>query len=1642
MSKRKHFSKALTILLAVVMICTMMPSMAWADGGGSGVSPEAGQGQAPTSVTVQYEGLPVLDGKIIAKQGDKFNLKAYDQNGQETPVTWQTSSTSFCTVDENGEVTITASLSSGGTSYLYFTAISTIDSSIKSASTKVEATGYRISDYGTSVTLSGDGQNITTARVSGGVSGYNQWTFDEKAAKDIASVSGEVGNGSSIQFNCYRPGSFNVSVKVNGNKELVDTKTVSIKGVAVETEAGERTKTYLSMSENGENPSVQLAAFFEAEKSLSAWRSSNEQVATVDESGKVTAQGIGTALISAEDNAGGKGGIKVVVESSEIPYFEGLEFSTTALESGAWKAGETFSPTKTSYKLPIKNYSTSALALQKGTLYNTDKYKAEAVYTDIDGKEQKVSINSGSVTTLSGMPFDSSILKIIISDKTNADNKTEYIFNVTRPRDTTKTIKSKGIVLSPAGRSLMATKYNGQPEGTMLKADEDGNLSSGIGVSGSVYYYRTYALDRLKSFKLNLTGNTAYTHIRYSVDEGKTWKEIAQGGGTTDEISFPERNGSANPVVKTRIQILDDESYSDNVKEGRDGFEVSGDEVTEYILWTEQIGDVTAGAQITEASTDSGDWYPSFSPDLYTYSIVVPNGTASLELKYKAAENAEVKLGSNLQQADESGYYTLSLKTSAQTLNVTSQNGVTNTYSFKIQAKSKYDVPDKVVDYLCINSQYTNGGFGIQPETTLSGSFKSLGNFGGYITYYYENGLTDNPNNPYGVDFYVYGNSFADGGSAAESGQVWVSENGNKWYALAGSEHYENSTIWDYEVTYAKTENGKTAWTDNQGNSNDGRVRAGAWPNVSNYYMNDLVNSEEIKLSGILLPCIDGSIMGDHSTASFVDQTKFGYVDYYANGTIGASVNPYMENPTKSNGFDLMWAVDEDGNPVDVEYKEFHYVKIVTASNIWAGSFNEKSTEVTQVIRASANENEVGVTSLPETITISDGAGTKTISLKQGKQVYEADLGDMKYVSISVNGASEDANIYVNNVRIGANDSADGIKVTKEIGKKLVRVIVQEGEKEPQIILLKLTSSAKESNELIEGVKINVSGSGRNASTKDGKVYTATVGHKIEKIGIVPVIDSSVTYTINGMAAKAEYDLTYGENTFEITASDGNGKNQTISLKVTREDAPPVSENKIQVYFVLYGDELHGDNGMLHTYQNDRSSLKIWASNRAYEVPEGSTVLDVFEKAMKANNLTYVNSGGNYISSINGLSEFSNGPLSGWMYLLNGSHPSSGVAEQIVKNGDRIVFHYTDDYTKEEGSEAWGKPFETEKEVTTSGSSGTATTTAPTEVTVSGSTATATVKSENAAETIKQAKENKSAEIVLNVAASDTKGAETVKVQLDTATVKSFINDTQAALTVKTENGQVSLDREALKTVASEAKGATITLEVVKVTNPTEVQKKAAGTNGYVIRLVVKSGDKIISDFNKGKATVTVEIPSKLKDKKVAVIHIADDGKIEQLSGKTVKIGGKDYYTFETPHFSAFALVDADELGLEAGDEEANIEKIKELVSDMSLKASSSKTSKKNIKVTLTVDKSTAAAIKEIREKGYTVKYKYYRSTNKASKYQAKITKTTKSFTNIAGKKGTKYYYKARIQVYDKDGKLVAQTALNQCKYAARTWIK
>ena len=515
--------------------------------------------------------------------------------------------------------------------------------------------------------------------------------------------------------------------------------------------------------------------------------------------------------------------------------------------------------------------------------------------------------------------------------------------------------------------------------------------------------------------------------------------------------------------------------------------------------------------------------------------------------------------------------------------------------------------------------------------------------------------------------------------------------------------------------------------------------------------------------------------------------------------------------------------------------------------------------------------------------------------------------------------------------------------------------------------------------------------------------------------------------------------------TVTITARTCDGSNLAAECKVLCElpQSQQPDDKTIKVTFTLLGDAVHGDKKPFHTLREN--NLDTWIKPVTVTVEKGSSVGDVFAQILTKHGYTFEGLSKNYISHIttpNGerIGEFTNGNLSGWMYTVNGHHPEVGLNSYILTGGDRIIWHYTDDYTKEEGSEKWNTQNDEVKDVTTTGSSGSATTKAPTEVKVSGSTAAATVKAENQSEILKQAAENKSAEIVLEVAASDTKGAENVQLQLETSFVKNISDKTNASLILNTANGRVSFDQEALKAILSEAKGSTILIEITKVTKPTEAQKKAAGTNGDIFSLLVKSGDKIISDFNKGKATVRVEIPAKLADKKVAAIYLADDAKIEQLAGKVLTIGGKKYYEFTTPHFSTFALVDAEELGLEVAEEPQT--DAKALTAKLTPIARSAKTAKKNVKVTVSLDKQDKAIIKELKDAGYTVKYRFYRSTKKTAGYKAAVTKKTASYTNTSGKKGMKYFYKIQVRVYDENGMLTAKTALKQCKYASRIWAK
>lgn len=326
---------------------------------------------------------------------------------------------------------------------------------------------------------------------------------------------------------------------------------------------------------------------------------------------------------------------------------------------------------------------------------------------------------------------------------------------------------------------------------------------------------------------------------------------------------------------------------------------------------------------------------------------------------------------------------------------------------------------------------------------------------------------------------------------------------------------------------------------------------------------------------------------------------------------------------------------------------------------------------------------------------------------------------------------------------------------------------------------------------------------------------------------------------------------------------------------------------------------------------------------------------------------------------------------------------------------------------------------------------------------------TASVSKDLGDKLLDQAVSNKSDTIEITVKSNETNNngsgagasaADSVKateVELPKATVNAIAKDTNADLVIKTDNGEVVLDNKTLETIAGAAKGDTVTIVVGENTQLKETQKpaeKIVGKNGTLFDLVAKIGEKHLHQFEGGKAYVTLPMPDKLKGKDILVIYIDDNGLCEILNHSVEKIGAEDYIRFTTTRFSTFAVVDKDEA--ERLIKEQNAAHVKELMQSAKFKVTTTKTSKKSVKVQVAA-KSSKTMISDIKSLGYTVKYQFYRSTKKDAGYKLRKTSSKNSFISTKGTKGRKYYYKARVLVYD-GSKLVARSALKQCSYGAR----
>ncbi len=125
-----------------------------------------------------------------------------------------------------------------------------------------------------------------------------------------------------------------------------------------------------------------------------------------------------------------------------------------------------------------------------------------------------------------------------------------------------------------------------------------------------------------------------------------------------------------------------------------------------------------------------------------------------------------------------------------------------------------------------------------------------------------------------------------------------------------------------------------------------------------------------------------------------------------------------------------------------------------------------------------------------------------------------------------------------------------------------------------------------------------------------------------------------------------------------------------------------------------------------YTYKNNASKYTAIA-NESFTADKGSTVYDALIYTLNKNSIEYEIDNSGYVLSIDGLAEFDHGSKSGWQFRVNGKHIDLGSRDAELDSSSSVVWYYTDNYTKEQGSDRYSSGG--------GGSSAAAATTAPTE---------------------------------------------------------------------------------------------------------------------------------------------------------------------------------------------------------------------------------------------------------------------------------------------------------------------------------------
>ncbi|MGI5963708.1 MAG: S-layer homology domain-containing protein [Lawsonibacter sp.] len=204
--------------------------------------------------------------------------------------------------------------------------------------------------------------------------------------------------------------------------------------------------------------------------------------------------------------------------------------------------------------------------------------------------------------------------------------------------------------------------------------------------------------------------------------------------------------------------------------------------------------------------------------------------------------------------------------------------------------------------------------------------------------------------------------------------------------------------------------------------------------------------------------------------------------------------------------------------------------------------------------------------------------------------------------------------------------------------------------------------------------QVSVSEAGGMVSPRTGQLYDLAEGTYTYTVTCDGYTTKTGTFLVTAEEAASH---SYKRLSISLTSGGQGGGNQERTVDVTVKVMVPPE-----------------DASREYTYKGDRRQYTNLVSDVSMPLtlPWGSTVRDALIRTLDQQDLPYRESNG-YFSSIGGWEEADpdRWPTSGWLYMVNETVPEEAAANYSLQRDAEVTWFYTDNYSRDYGSETWSE---------------------------------------------------------------------------------------------------------------------------------------------------------------------------------------------------------------------------------------------------------------------------------------------------------------------------------------------------------------